>query len=199
MGPKSVLDSLLRFVPGGRYVHYHQLPTTLHVAISYVLDQVVEQALHFKAKYGFSPCLFIDGVDLLGKNNPEAFIHLVDRAKYLANRDTLRLILVSSEGSILPLLQQTSSTTREARVVEVADIPDEKAEKYLSKSMPEDIAKAVVKETGEELFTSSRLWKCTKRVTVVLWKMRSTQSWDIWWQRKYRIRLMNPCRKVIFI
>ncbi len=55
---------------------------------------------------------------------------------------------MSSEGSVLPLLGATSSATREAQVIEVVDIPDEEAKTFLSKSMPEDIAKAVVKETG---------------------------------------------------
>ena len=148
LGPQGVFDLLMSFIPGGRYVHYHQLPRELPVAVSYVLDVVAEQAQRFKAKHGFTPCLFIDGVDLLAKKDAQAFIDLVDRAKYLANNDTLKIILVSSEGSILQPLQKTSSTSRKRGIVEVVDIPDETAESYLSKYMPEDVAKAVVKETG---------------------------------------------------
>jgi hypothetical protein len=147
--PRNVVDFFLTL--SGQYVHYHQLPKSLPESISYVLDQVSEQAERFKTKHGFSPCIFIDGVDLLAKRDPVAFVQLVDRAKYLANTDTLRIIFVCSEGNILPLLKTTSSTTREAQVIEVVDIPDEIAEKFLSKYVPEGIAKSIVEETGGRL------------------------------------------------
>lgn len=158
----------MSFIPGGRYVHYHQLPRELPIAISYVLDVVAEKAQRLKAKHGFTPCLFTDRVDLLAKKDSQAFIDLVDRAKYLANNDTLNIILVSSEGSIMQPLQKTSSTLWKRGIVEVVDVPDEAAETSLSKKMPEDVAKAVVKETGGRFVHLLQALDCYKQLPSIM-------------------------------
>ena len=69
---------------------------------------------------------FIDGADLLAKKEPETFTDLVDVAKHLANNHSLQIIFVSSsEGHVL-LLEETSSRSRKAPVIEISDISDEK-------------------------------------------------------------------------
>ena len=85
---------------------------------------------------------------MLAKRNKYAFVDVIDRAKYLANSGMLRIVFVSSEGSVLPLVNTTSSSSRTAPVLEFVDISDEQAEKYLGFSLPKDLAKSVVALTG---------------------------------------------------
>ena len=64
---------------------------------------------------------FIDGADLLAKKEPETFTDLVDVAKHLANNHSLQIIFVSSsEGHVL-LLEETSSRSRKAPVIEISE------------------------------------------------------------------------------
>ena len=102
----------------------------------------------FKQMYGHSPCFVIDGADLLAKEDKDMFVNLVNRAKYLANMDILRLVFVSSEGNVIPLIESTSANTRGAPVIEVVDISDEEGERMLSVKMKKEQAKEVVALTG---------------------------------------------------
>jgi late competence protein required for DNA uptake (superfamily II DNA/RNA helicase) len=71
--------------------------------MQYVLAGLEEQALKYKSKHDRTLVLVIDGagdiliiydgVDLLAKENKMLFIHLIDRAKYLANSHALKIIL----------------------------------------------------------------------------------------------------------
>lgn len=70
-------------------------------------------------------------------------MNLENRAKYLANEDLLRIIFVSSEGHVMPLIESTSSVMRASPVVEVVDIPDEE-----EGVMGKELAKEVVAYTG---------------------------------------------------
>ena len=54
------------------------------------------------------PCLFIDGVDLLAAEDEDAFLRLVSYAKEFANNRLMHIVLVSSKGSVIPLLNKTS-------------------------------------------------------------------------------------------
>ena len=46
----------------------------------------------------------IDGVDLQAKDYKQVFLKVVDRVKFLSNSHTVKVILVSSEGSVMPLI-----------------------------------------------------------------------------------------------
>lgn len=46
-----------------------------------MIDVLAERAAVFKEKEGQSPCLFIDGVALLAKDNREAFIKSIEIVK----------------------------------------------------------------------------------------------------------------------
>ena len=81
--PSGVFHLLLSYIPGRRYVHYHVLPKSRKGTIGYVLDKVAKESVTFKEEHGFIPCLFVDGVDLLAKEDQAAFIALIDRAKHL--------------------------------------------------------------------------------------------------------------------
>ena len=128
--------------------HYHVLPKSQKGAIGYVLDKVAKESVTFKEEHGFVPCLFIDGVDLLAKEDQAAFIALIDRAKHLSNSNTSRIVLVSSEGMVMPLFRTTSSISRATKVREVVDISDGKAVCFLLIHMPENTANAVAEITG---------------------------------------------------
>ena len=83
----------------------------------------------------YVPVFIIDGVKLIAKVNKSVFVHLIYRAKYLANLSTLRVIFVSSEGSVMPLVNGTSSKTRNA-IIEIADISNKEVEMYLAQYVP---------------------------------------------------------------
>lgn len=95
------------------------------------------------------PSLIIDGSDILAKWKPEAFTMLVEKAKASANEGTLRIVLVSSEGHIMPLVDGTSSRSRVENIVEVLDISREEGMKYLeSGRVPSRVASEMISYAG---------------------------------------------------
>lgn len=145
--PNSIVDLALSSI-SDTYHHYHTIPTNPYTAIAYVMDKIAAQAIIFKKKYGYSPCLVIDGVDMIAKEDTKAFVFLIDRAKYLANDKVLHIVLVSSESNVVPLIDSTSSKTRITCVEEVMDISEKNAKAFLMAKMTEDIAQEVVNITG---------------------------------------------------
>ena len=80
--------------------------------------------------------LFIDGVDILAKHDEK----LCEAAKILANGNILKLVLVSSEGTIMPYLGKLSAVNR-AEIYEVGDVTKEDAIAYiLQKGIPRNKA-----------------------------------------------------------
>ena len=102
LAPAGVIDLLLGKVLEW-YVDFHKLPKDQSRAISYVLGEVAKQVIVYREKFGHIVTFFIDGADLLAKENPHTFTGLVDKAKHFANDRTLQIIFVSSEVRILPL------------------------------------------------------------------------------------------------
>ena len=73
----------------------------------------------------------------------------MDHAKYLANKGTLLLVLVSSEGHIVPLIDSTSSSSRKASLVEILDLNSTLSEHYLTqRGVSDSLAKRVFNLTG---------------------------------------------------
>ena len=127
---------------------YYPLPSDYIKSLEVVIKSLAKRAAVFKEKHGRSPCLFIDGVDLLAKHNHEAFIELVEIAKSHANDGNLRIVFGCSEGHVMPLIRSTSSKTR-VKVMEVLDLPEDKAVGYLTdKGLPKDFADRVKTEIG---------------------------------------------------
>ena len=118
LGPTGVVDLVLAYISEG-YRHYYQLPHDNIKAIEFILSNLEKRAVKYKKHYGHIPCLFIDGIDLLAKHDSCAFVTLVELAKVYANRNSLRIIFVSSEGQIIPLMKTTSSNSRAACIMEV--------------------------------------------------------------------------------
>lgn len=144
----NVLDLLIWNVISEQYVSYHTLAADPEEATHYVLDKLAETSKRVKKK-GHVPCLVIDGVDMLAKKNEDLFVKLVDQAKLYANAKKLYLVLVSSEGHIMPLIDKTSSRTRMAKVIQILDIDDGDAIKYLTeRGVPQKASKHVVKHVG---------------------------------------------------
>ena len=100
--PTSPIDLLLTHLSGDSYAQYHKIPSD-ESGLQYVHAGLEKQAIKYKAKYNRTPVLIIDGVHLVAKKNRYMFVDLVDRAKYLANARTLKIVLVSSEGIVMPL------------------------------------------------------------------------------------------------
>lgn len=91
--------------------------------ITFVLQCLEERAPRFKKEHGRSLVIFIDGVDLLAKECKTVFTALVDRAKHIGNKGAMKIVLVSSEGHVMPLINETSSKTRcVAKVFEILDM-----------------------------------------------------------------------------
>ena len=133
-----------------RYELSVPLPSDRKLALHLVLD-----ILHSRVKKcGIPTRLFIDGADLIAKYQPELYVSLMDHAKVYANSKDLTIILVSSEGNVMPLIEKASSSSRKAEIVEVGDIAVSNAEDYLLKNGIESskLRKDIVELVG------GRLW-----------------------------------------
>jgi hypothetical protein len=169
----SVVDVLLEKFSISSYVHFYTLPQDLSFALTYVLETLAERAVVHKERHGRNVCLFIDGVDLLAREHPHVFVHLVDRAKYYANERIFRIVLVSSEGHVMSLLTNTSSVTRQAQIVEILDIDFNSSKYYLTQSnMPVSLVEPIYNLAG------GRFVYLHKAIEVYTNNHRSTLSED---------------------
>ena len=143
-------DVLLGYISNS-YRHHHSLPNDQVAAIGKVFEILEESAGVYAKKYQQIPVLFIDGVDILAKHTPKLCEVLITLAKIMANNNKLKVVLVSSEGTIMPHLKRLSAANR-ASVYEVNDVTDEEATAYLIKrEVPKDKAENVVKCVGGRL------------------------------------------------
>lgn len=150
VAPRNFLDVLLGYV-SERYTQYHVLPESQPEGINTIAELLIKVAKRYKQYYGKIPILVIDGVDLLAKNEPEACASLVIQSKILANEGLLKVVLVSSEGTIMPILDRLSAMNR-GLIYEVGDVSYEKAHNYLTlNGIPKDVATELVKSIGGRL------------------------------------------------
>ena len=79
------------------------------------------------------------------------FAVLVDRAKYFGVEKSLKLVFVSSEGHVMPLIPD-SSRTMSWKVVEILDVEEQEAIDYLRKrGIPAKLTKRLADLTGERV------------------------------------------------
>ena len=123
-GPATIFDLILSYISES-YRHYHILPESQLAGIDMVLSILEEISGQYIQKFEKVPVLILDGVDLLAKYDPEMCCHLLTHAKVLANKKTLKVVLVSIEGAIMPLLDKVSAINR-ALIYEVGDIKEMK-------------------------------------------------------------------------
>ena len=100
-------------------MHYYELPECQLSGIKMVLNILNETSkCYIKGKK--IPVLFLDGVDVLAKHDPSLFTTLITLPKVLANKNELKIVLISSEGTVMSLLEDLSATNR-AIIYEVGD------------------------------------------------------------------------------
>lgn len=149
-----MLDLALGYI-SQKYTHYYVLPDVgtddRLRGVGKILDIVGEGALWYKKKTQKGTCSLHQGVDLLTKANKKVCDCLITLAKIMANSNEMKIILVSSEGAIMPMLEGLSAANW-AIVYEIGDVSDEKACVYL-------VRNGIVKEKSDELvaFIGGRL------------------------------------------
>ena len=132
IGPSNIFDLVLGYFSSDTFVYYHLPEKRQEEAVDLIFETLSKVAKRFKVTHnGIVPTLFIDGSDVLCKFEMELFMHLLSQAKELANAELITIVFVSSEGSIVPLVQQSSTSTRSIKLFEVTDIPDEIAISHL--------------------------------------------------------------------
>lgn len=105
--PTNVFDLILGYL-SDKYVHYLPLSHTMTASAAKMLQVLGKGCQKYVDQYHVVPVLFIDGADLLAKCDPLLFLSLIAKAKIMANVNLLSIVFISSEGSIMPLLQQAS-------------------------------------------------------------------------------------------
>ena len=148
--PTTVMDLILGYISKG-YRHYHQLPDNQLAGFDMVTGVLTRAAAAYTKTTGKVPVLFIDGVDLLAKRDPQLCSSLITIAKILANANKVKIILVSSEGCIMPFLELMSASNR-ALVYEIGDLEEKRAVEFLTRNkIAKDRAKAIVTCIGGRL------------------------------------------------
>lgn len=145
----NVFELLMEKFGFTSYLLHYTLPKKFTAALGFVLKELERRAIVYNEKNHRIACLFIDGVDFLAKEQPQDFLKLVDLAKTFARNGYLRIVLVSSEGSVIPLLDNTTSKTRMGEVVEILDIACNDSEHYMTQQgIPVSLAKRIYNFTG---------------------------------------------------
>lgn len=105
-------------------------------------EHLINSASEFRNKNDRPLVLVIDSADILAKNEPAFLGILQDFAKDDADAGNLRIVFVSSDGSVLPLLMSRSSWSRAEPPYEVGEISSKDAINYLVQNkVDEEIAK----------------------------------------------------------
>ena len=128
--PSTIFDLALGYI-SDRYTHYVELPQCELKALKTVFDISEDVSVKYKKKMRQVPVLVIDGVDLLAKHNEELCCQLITNAKILANRKIINVVvLISSEGSVVPLLNKLSATNSSV-ICGIGDIGTDDAHAFL--------------------------------------------------------------------
>ena len=97
----TALDLVLAYLSSS-YCHYYVLPEEDVAGLGVVLGELANAADVYKAKFGKVPVLCVDGVDLLAKRHKTMCEALITLAKVLSNTKRLKLVLISSDGAVMP-------------------------------------------------------------------------------------------------
>ena len=125
----NILDILIAYMAPG-YSSYFTLPTDFNEALNFVFRTINKEAKILKSKV----TIVLDGVDIVAKKSPNNFIQLIETCKYMADEGNINIVLVSSEGLIIPMIKQTSAHSRaHNHVIEVLDLSKKQTIDYLTK------------------------------------------------------------------
>ena len=109
ISPSSIFDLILGYFSSDYFMYYRiSEEKQEEAAIRTIFGTLETAANKYKSEHRRTPTLFLDGMDILAKQNADLFKQLVYEAKVLANADILTVVFVSSEGLILPLVQKMS-------------------------------------------------------------------------------------------
>ena len=122
-----------------------ELPLSKEPSATWARASVVirEAAIKFHNKHNRPAVLIIDGAELLAQENPAFLQQLQLFAKQRTDEGCLRMVFVSSDGSVLEQLQSRSAWSRAHKPFEVCDISDKAAVEFLTR-------KGVEQEKAEE-------------------------------------------------
>ena len=102
--------------------------------------------IEYQRRYKEIPTLVIDSTDNIAKEDIKMFQALLKKAKSLVNNHQINIVLVSSEGSVIPALKDISERSRCACIYHVPDIGEEKAVDILiNNKCEESLAKKIAK------------------------------------------------------
>ena len=125
----NILDILIANIAPG-YSSCFTLPTDFKEALNFVFKTINKEAEILKSKV----TIVLDGVDIVAKKSPNNFIQLIETCKYMADEGNINIVLVSSEGLIIPMIKQTSAHSRaHNHVIEVLDLSKKQTIDYLTK------------------------------------------------------------------
>ena len=114
---------------------------------SAVSDSIKAAATTFRKKHGRPAVLVIDSAELIAKERPEFLTKLQNFAKQRTDEGNLRVVLVSSDGSVLQQLKSRSAWSRALDPFEVGDICDEDAVELLRvQGVGDDQARVAVRD-----------------------------------------------------
>ena len=121
---------LLETVYLGAYFHVELIKHDKDANLNNI-QRVLDHFQSLLEKSNQSCVLVLDGVDLIAKADPPAFVRLVQKAKLLTSSSNLKMVFVSSEGHVIPLIRE-GGITRAQRLYEVTDRNEAEGKKYLS-------------------------------------------------------------------
>jgi len=112
LAPRNLMDLALGYV-SKKYVTHYDLESKSHPnKIDVVFGALEDAAIKYRRIHGKVPVIVIDGVDLVAKHDEHTIHWLLTHAKVLANDVLLKIVLVSSEGNIVPILNKYSYLNR---------------------------------------------------------------------------------------
>ena len=188
--PSTVLDLILGYA-SDKYTHYVQLPECEFKALNEVFEILKNASIKYKKNMGRIPVLVIDGIDVLAKHNEELCCQLITTAKILANRKMINIILVSSEGSVILLLNKLSAINRSV-ICEVADIGDDKAREFLMRhGFDVTLAKKIVDCVGGRMIY---LESC---VFYIKSRKEMSQGPEMIFEERFFVRVLNHQKAIV--
>ena len=160
--PEGVLDYALSWLNPAYTPPLYRLKGEPMTVKAGVLCRIIKDAAErYTKRYGDMPVLFLDGCDILAKRDASVVETLIQFAKTFADDRVMTIVLVSSDGSILPILHKSSLCTARSVIFEVGDISDESAIKYLtSNGLPQNVSTEVTKYVGGRLVHLNHSLSC---------------------------------------
>ena len=118
----------------------------------FVFSVIEKEARTYKWWFGVSPTITIDSTDHIAKTDRVLFRTLITSTNRLVNNKVANIGLVSSEGHVLPALDEQSERTRSAKIFHVRDISIADAQKLLIKNgLSQQVSEGVTELAGGRL------------------------------------------------